>query len=93
MEKILYSFIGGLVFGFIDSEIKNEQGKLTIIFVRGFFSTLLVSGGFIGALVSRGESIRNSILKCNKIALVFFIGYFIGAILSKLFYVLPELNQ
>jgi len=86
LKKILYALIGGLIFGFIDSVKRNQSGKLIVIVVRGLFSTSLVAGGFIARSVTDGESIRSSALSGNKIILSFFVGYFIGAILSRLLY-------
>ena len=86
MKKILIAFIGGLTFGFMDNVMRNQSGELVIITGRGIFSTLLVSGGFVGAQVSNGETIKNAILKCNSIALAFFIAYFIGGIFSRLLF-------
>ncbi len=84
--KLLLIFVVGIIFGFADSFSGNKSGKLSIILLRGFLSTLVLSGGYITALIRKGKTIKKSVLQSREVAIPFYIAYFIGAMLFKLYY-------
>ena len=85
MKRILFIILVGIFFGFVDGFFRIKTGELSAILLRGFLSTLLLSGGLIIGLVRKGRTIKELALESNKIAIPFFIAYLIGVILFKLY--------
>jgi len=85
MKRMFIILAFGIWFGFVDNFMRNKSVELEILIGRGLFASLLVSLGMISAFVRKGEKIKNAILKCNKEIIIFFVAYFIGGMLLKIF--------